>query len=75
MQTRALDAEQETENAYRQIERLKKKQKKETSISISTPVYDMPIYDVEESNNYDKHELTMLPQPSSWFSGYDNCNI
>ncbi|KAL7596081.1 hypothetical protein Lser_V15G29500 [Lactuca serriola] len=74
-ETRALDAEQETENAYRQIERLKKKQKKETSISISTPVYDMPIYDVEESNNYDKHELTMLPQPSSWFSGYDNCNI
>ncbi|CAH1452916.1 unnamed protein product [Lactuca virosa] len=80
-ETRALDAEQETENAYRQIERLMKKQKKETSISISTstststPVYDMPIYDVEESNNYDKQELTMLPQPSSWFSGYDNCNI
>ncbi|KVH90919.1 hypothetical protein Ccrd_007036 [Cynara cardunculus var. scolymus] len=82
-ETRARDAEQETENAYKQIERLKKKQKNETP----PPVYDMPIYDGDESNitfdqqprdefyNIDKEEFTTLPEPSSWFSGYDRCNI
>ncbi|KAI3523586.1 hypothetical protein L1887_01816 [Cichorium endivia] len=81
-QIRARDAEQETENAYREIEKLKKKHKNERL----TPVYDMPIYDVEESNmkvdqeprdefdhfyNVEKE----VPESSSWFSGYDRCNI
>ncbi|KAI3706255.1 hypothetical protein L6452_23869 [Arctium lappa] len=82
-EARAREAEQETENAYKQIERLKKKQKNE----VPPPVYDMPIYDGEESNitfdqqpreefyNMDKEEFTTLPEPSSWFSGYDRCNI
>ncbi|KAL4591136.1 hypothetical protein LXL04_004086 [Taraxacum kok-saghyz] len=72
-QARAREAEQVTENAYIQIEKLKKKKhKKETS----TPVYDMPIYDVEEEDpNNDKQELNTFPDPSSWFSGYDRCNI
>ncbi|KAJ9555477.1 hypothetical protein OSB04_010091 [Centaurea solstitialis] len=84
-EARAREAEQESENAYKQIERLKKKQKKE--VSPPAPVYDMPIYDGEESNttfdqqpreefyNIDKEEFTTLPEPSSWFSGYDRCNI
>lgn len=42
MQARAVEAEQEAENAYRQIEKLRKKQKVEVS---PPPIYDMPIFD------------------------------
>ena len=87
MQARAAEAEQEAENAYKQIEKLRKKQKVEVS---PPPVYDMPIFDKGESStavdqhpiaelnnfcNMDTDELTPLPEPSSWFSGYDRCNI
>ncbi|KAL4591149.1 hypothetical protein LXL04_004099 [Taraxacum kok-saghyz] len=77
---RAMDAEQETENAYKQIERLKKKHK-------NNDTSPMAIYNMEESNNkvdhqpgedlekfysnVEKEELTTLPE----FSGYDRCNI
>nr|XP_043626170.1 kinesin-like protein KIN-12B [Erigeron canadensis] len=85
-QARAMEAERETENAFKQIENIKKKQK----VKASAPVYDMPIYDREESNTsvdqkpieeFEKLysegdvESSTLPEPSSWFSGYDRCNI
>ncbi|GKD96091.1 kinesin-like protein KIN-12B, partial [Tanacetum coccineum] len=46
-QVRALEAEQEAENAYKQIEKMRKKQKVEVS---PPPVYDMPIYDKGKSS-------------------------
>ncbi|KAK1435325.1 hypothetical protein QVD17_01086 [Tagetes erecta] len=77
-QARAIEAEQENKNALKQIERLKKKQK----IEASTPVYDMPIYDTESNIRVDhqpKDEFEQLfnvdKEPTSWFSGYDRCNI
>ncbi|KAL7596877.1 kinesin-like protein KIN-12B isoform X1 [Lactuca sativa] len=80
-EARARDAEEETQNAYKHIEKLKKKHKNDT-----------PIYNLQESNikvdqqqqqkqkprdefdqfyNVEKEELTTLPE----FSGYDRCNI
>ncbi|KAI3791167.1 hypothetical protein L2E82_04825 [Cichorium intybus] len=79
-QIRARDAEQETENAYREIEKLKKKHKNDNT---SPP----PIFNLEKSNNKvdqqpvnefdqfynldNKEELSTLPE----FSGYDRCNV
>lgn len=68
MQARAIEAEQEAENAFKQIEKLRKKPK----IEASTPIYDTPIYDKEESNNTFDQQPEQL---TSWFSGYDTCNI
>ncbi|KAK9078967.1 hypothetical protein SSX86_000636 [Deinandra increscens subsp. villosa] len=77
-QARAMEAEQETENAFKKIEKLKKKQK----IEASTPVYDVPIYDTESNHTVDqqsKEEFELLfnvdKEATSWFSGYDRCNI
>ncbi|KAJ0555289.1 putative plus-end-directed kinesin ATPase [Helianthus annuus] len=78
-QARAMEAEQETKNAFKQIEKLKKKQKIEAS---TTPVYDMPIYDTESNITVDQQPKEEFEQffnvdkePTSWFSGYDRCNI
>ncbi|XP_076920105.1 kinesin-like protein KIN-12B [Bidens hawaiensis] len=79
-QARAMEAEQETENAFKQIERLKKKQK--TEASPSTPVYDMPIYDTgsnftvdhQPKEEYEQY-FNLDKEPTSWFSGKDTCNI
>ncbi|KAI3822993.1 hypothetical protein L1987_10596 [Smallanthus sonchifolius] len=77
-QARAIEAEQETKNVLKQVEKLKKKQK----IEASTPVYDMPVYDTESNFTVDqqaKEEFEQLfnvdKEPTSWFSGYDRCNI
>ncbi|KAI3716452.1 hypothetical protein L1987_67345 [Smallanthus sonchifolius] len=77
-QARAMEAEQENKNALKQIEKLKKRQK----IEASTPVYDMPIYHTESNITVDhqpKDEFEQLfdvdKEPTSWFSGYDRCNI
>lgn len=105
-QNRAAEAEKETEKAYKQIDKLKKKQEKEIITlnqllaesrlpkdALLQPVYDdlgmekygagetthgtsdhkwrdefEPFYNAEE-------ELSKLPEPLSWFSGYDRCNI
>ncbi|PWA76572.1 phragmoplast-associated kinesin-related protein [Artemisia annua] len=85
-EARAREAEQEKEKAYKQIESLKRKQE-----NVASPLlYDMPMYDDKEPNRtsddplwrneYENFysgngELTNLPGPSSWSSGYDTCNI
>ncbi|KAA8527878.1 hypothetical protein F0562_035253 [Nyssa sinensis] len=106
-QKRAIEAEQETEKAYRQINKMKKKHDNEISTlnqllaeshlpkEASRPAYEdfnlekpdagelhstgdqrwkeefEPFYNVEESDFSKPAE----PEPSSWFSGYDRCNI
>ncbi|KAI3688395.1 hypothetical protein L1987_82107 [Smallanthus sonchifolius] len=78
-QARGIEAEQETKTVLKQIEKLKKKQKIEEA---STPVYDMPIYGTESNLTVDQQPKEEFEQffhvdkePTSWFSGYDRCNI
>ncbi|CAK9139727.1 unnamed protein product [Ilex paraguariensis] len=104
-QRRVAEAEQETQMAYKEIDKLKKKHEKEISAfkkfqaeshlskEALRPVYDdsnvadydevklhspgdqrwrdelKPFYNAEEG------ESSKLTEPSSWFSGYDRCNI
>ncbi|XP_031254790.1 kinesin-like protein KIN-12B [Pistacia vera] len=103
-QKRAIEAEQETAKAYKQIDQLKKKHE----IDIRTlneiiveprlpkeaiqPIYndsDAAKYNVKEPHDEgdqqwreefklfytEDSELSKLAEPSSWFSGYDRCNI
>ncbi|XP_009627869.1 kinesin-like protein KIN-12B [Nicotiana tomentosiformis] len=102
---RAIEAEQEANAAYKQIDKLKKKHEKEIynlnklleksfqpKEERSEALYDnsaTATYEVGEMNNggdkqrteefesnYNREEdLTNLGEPSSWFSGYDRCNI
>ncbi|XP_059632075.1 kinesin-like protein KIN-12B [Cornus florida] len=106
-QKQAMDAEQETEKAYKQIDKLKKKHEKELSTlnqlleesrlpkeAFRPPPYDnsdMTKYDAVEPPhstgdqqwreefepfyNVEDGEISKLAEPSSWFSGYDRCNI
>lgn len=105
MQNRAIEAERETEKAYKQLDKFKKKHEREiTSLNqclaesrlpkeALRPAYndsDMTKYDAEEPHtmgdqrwkeefepfcNGEDGELAKLAEPSSWFSGYDRCNI
>nr|XP_016497635.1 PREDICTED: kinesin-like protein KIN12B [Nicotiana tabacum] len=101
---RAIEAEQEANAAYKQIDKLKKKHEREINnlnqlLEVSSQpkerseaIYDnsaTATYEVGEVNNvsdkqwteefksiYNREEdLTNLGEPSSWFSGYDRCNI
>lgn len=102
-ENRAMEAEQETMRAYKQIDKLKKKYENEiTSLNQLhsesrlpkeplTPAYDddsdVVKYDAGESpdqqwkkefepfHTTEDGELSKLAEPSSWFSGYDRCNI
>ena len=101
-QKRAMEAEQETVKAYKQINQLKKNHAiKKTEAESSCvpkealrPAYVdsvMPKYDVggephgaagdeqwrAEFELYmeDAKSSSRLAEPSSWFSGYDRCNI
>lgn len=104
-QKRAMDAEQETVKAYKQIDKLKSQHENEVNtlkqfyaesrlpkdaIHSACTNYDVAKYDVEETHNspgdqrwkeefepfYNEDcELSKLTEPSSWFSGYDRCNI
>ncbi|KAK1592723.1 hypothetical protein Q3G72_029223 [Acer saccharum] len=105
-QKRAMEAEQETVKAYKQINQLKKNHEIDTSAIKKTeaesscvpkealrPAYvdsDMPKYDVGGEPHGaagDEHwraefelytedtESSRLAETSSWFSGYDRCNI
>ncbi|KAG6664010.1 kinesin-like protein KIN-12B [Carya illinoinensis] len=104
-QKRAMEAEKETEEAHKQVDRLKKKHKKEISAlndllmesclprEAIRPVYDdthIAKYDTGEAHiasdqrwreefdsfyNGEDGELPKLTESSSWFSGYDRCNI
>ncbi|GMY32137.1 kinesin-like protein KIN-12B [Fagus crenata] len=105
-ENRAMEAEQETEKAYKLIDKLKKKYEKEISTlnelladsrlprEARQPAYDETPnskYDTVEPDNASDHrwkeefepfytngedgELPKLTEPSSWFSGYDRCNI
>ncbi|XP_058201783.1 kinesin-like protein KIN-12B isoform X2 [Rhododendron vialii] len=99
-ENRAVEAEQETVKAYKQIDKLKKKYENEiTSLNqlhsesrfpkeAIRPAYDDAVkYDAGESpdqqwrkefepfHNTEDGELSKLAEPSSWFSGYDRCNI
>ncbi|KAK6930654.1 Kinesin motor domain [Dillenia turbinata] len=86
--------EEETQEAYRQIEKLKKKHEKEINTlnqlllqsrppdAVQAPHHDNTAkYDSAEPHSQRwKEELepfynTELGEPSSWFSGYDRCNI
>lgn len=78
MQARTREAEQEREKAYKEIEKLKEKQKSSVS--------EMPKYDCNSTNgdqqwkdefdiSYSEDEGTKLTEPSSWLFGYDTCNI
>ncbi|XAR58182.1 Plus-end-directed kinesin ATPase [Bertholletia excelsa] len=104
---RSMEAELETEKAYKQIHKLKKKHEKEISSlnqllaeaqlpkEAVRPVYDesdVVKYDGESPsidkgderwreefetlyNNVEESDLSKLAEPTSWFSGYDRCNI
>ncbi|KAI9195111.1 hypothetical protein LWI28_011816 [Acer negundo] len=97
-QKRAIEAEQETVKAYKQINQLKKNHEIDTSAIKKTEAEscvpmeayvdsDMPKYDVggepqgeeqwrAEFELYtEDNEPSRLAEPSSWFSGYDRCNI
>ncbi|KAI3996701.1 hypothetical protein MKX01_041001 [Papaver californicum] len=89
-QKRALEAEQEAEKAYRQIQKLKKKHEKEIS-TLNQVVAEsrLPKEAIRPANNdfdttrydeplyHEQEENTELPvEPFIWFSsGYDQCNI
>lgn len=100
-----MEAKQETERAYNQMDKLKKKHEKEIRSlnellaesrlpeDTAMPAYDdMAKYDdvaephesssdqrwkeeFEPFYNGEDGELQKLAEPSSWFSGYDRCNI
>ncbi|MCD7464902.1 Kinesin motor domain containing protein, expressed [Datura stramonium] len=103
---RAIEAEQEANTAYKQIDKLKKKHEKEINNlnqlleesrlpkERSEVTYDnseTTTYDAREMNNggdqqhreefesffnrEEEEDLSKLVEPSSWFSGYDRCNI
>ncbi|KAK3027351.1 hypothetical protein RJ639_041592 [Escallonia herrerae] len=104
-QALAAEAGQETENASKVIDKLKKKYEEEVSTlnrllgesrapqEALRPVYDdtdMAKNDAREAHsigdqqwreefepfyNVEKAEFSKLAEPSSWFSGYDRCNI
>lgn len=94
MQKRAIYAEQEANEAYKQIDKLKKKHEKEiTNLNqlpeephlpkdTSEPVYDDPETgdqrwreEFEPFYNTKEEDLPKFGDPSSWFSGYDRCNV
>lgn len=101
-----MEAEHETDKAYKQIDKLKRKHEHEISTlnelrreshlpkeAIEPPAYnnfDIPKYDAGENHdasdqrwreefepfyNGEDGELSKLSENSSWFSGYDRCNI
>ncbi|XP_016475479.1 kinesin-like protein KIN-12B isoform X1 [Nicotiana tabacum] len=90
---RAIYAEQEANEAYKQIDKLKKKYGKEiTNLNqlpeephlpkdTSGPVYDDPeTGDQRWREEFEpfyntKEDLPNFGEPSSWFSGYDRCNL
>ncbi|EEF45998.1 Carboxy-terminal kinesin, putative [Ricinus communis] len=105
-QKRAMDAEQETANVFKLIDKLKRKHESEISTlnelvaesrlpreairpaynDCETAKYDTgePLSEGERwreefepfyNNNGEDGELSKLTEPSSWFSGYDRCNI
>ncbi|XP_022735005.1 kinesin-like protein KIN-12B [Durio zibethinus] len=104
-QKRAIEAEQETEKAHKQIDKLKRKHEHEIStlndllaesrlpkeaIRPACANFDIAKYDAGEihdaSNeqwqevfepfyNGEDGESSKLAENSSWFSGYDRCNI
>ncbi|KAL8262892.1 hypothetical protein R6Q59_024241 [Mikania micrantha] len=78
-EARTREAEQEKEKAYKEIEKLKKKHENPISEMLKHG-YNSNSGDqqwkVEFDQSYeDEGELTKLPEPSSWLSGYDTCNI
>ena len=100
-----MQAEQETEMAHRQIDKLKRKHEHEIStlnellsesrlpkeaIQPAYDNFDIAKYDASEIHddgdqrwreefkpfyNGEDGELSKLGENSSWFSGYDRCNI
>ncbi|XVF28968.1 hypothetical protein REPUB_Repub15cG0079200 [Reevesia pubescens] len=94
-QKRAMEAEQETEKAHKQISTLNKliAESRLTKEAIQPPAYDhfdIAKYDAGEIHdasdqrwreefepfyNGEDGELSKLAENSSWFSGYDRCNI
>ncbi|KAI3511604.1 hypothetical protein L1887_18759 [Cichorium endivia] len=77
-EARAKEAEEEKEKAYKEIENLKRKYEDGELTKLPPAVYDRG----EQNDGNDPQweytedeELTKLPEPSSWFSGYDSCNI
>ncbi|KAK6146279.1 hypothetical protein DH2020_020148 [Rehmannia glutinosa] len=76
MQRRAIVAEHETENAYKEIDKLNK--------LLGDPHMPKEEFDVEDNqgaacvNQQWREEFAPsygVEEPSSWFSGYDRCNI
>ncbi|KAJ9558986.1 hypothetical protein OSB04_013600 [Centaurea solstitialis] len=80
-EARAREAEQEKDKAYKQIVNLKRKHENE----VLPPVYDggepNDTSDQQWRDEFntiyseDEGELSKLSEPSSWYSGYDRCNI
>lgn len=77
VQTRAREAEEEKEKAYKQIENLKRKYEdgELTKLPLVDEENDQHLEGEFEKFYVEDEELTKLPEPSSWFSGYDSCNI
>ncbi|KAF5752511.1 kinesin-like protein KIN12B [Tripterygium wilfordii] len=102
-QTQALESKEETEKAYKKIEKLKRKHEHEISTlngllaesrlpkEATRPCNDsdMGTFDaqkpistedqqwkeLEHVYNGEDGDFSKLTEPSSWFSGYDRCNI
>lgn len=76
MQKRALLAEQETENTYKELDKLKR-----LVAAPHMPKEELSGEENREGDNSDQHwreEFAPsygVEEPSSWFSGYDRCNI
>ncbi|KAK9932898.1 hypothetical protein M0R45_020119 [Rubus argutus] len=79
-QRQATEAKQETNKAYMKIEKLKIKHEKEISnlnelLAQSRLTKERWKEEFEPFYNAEDGELRKLTEPSSWFSGYDRCNI
>lgn len=72
MQKRATLAEQETENTYKELDKLKR--------LVAVPKEEFGGEANREGDNDQQWREEFAPsygveEPSSWFSGYDRCNI
>lgn len=89
MQKRAFEAERETQKVYKEIEEVERKYKSEI-LHLNQLLAESKLPKETGASEYDEQwrkefepfcnpkedaELTELGEPSSWFTGYDRCNI
>ncbi|KAL4561069.1 hypothetical protein LXL04_033231 [Taraxacum kok-saghyz] len=79
-EARAREAEEEKERANKEIENLKRKYEDGEMTKLPPRSEENDGNDQQWEGEFEKfytedEELTKLSEPSSWFSGYDKCNI